>query len=216
MSEASDPKAALPTRLVLIRHGQSRWNVEGRFQGQLDVQLSELGERQAEAVGRRLAGESIGALYASPLQRALRTAAAIDRYHGLGIRVEPALTEIDHGRWQGQTEAELAATDGERLRLWQLMPGRVQMPDGERLYDVRRRALEAVRRIVASHPACTIVAVSHDLVIKIVLAEVLGMDYDHLGRLAIANTSLCVVESNGDPRLGQVVLMNDTSHLSSV
>ncbi len=212
-AEASQPAH---TRLVLIRHGQSQWNLEGRIQGQTDVPLSELGERQAEAVSKRLASEKIGALYASPLRRALHTAEVIDRHHGLGVRIEPVLTEIDHGLWQGRTEAEIEATDGERLRQWQLVPGRVQMPDGERLYDVRRRALGAIRAIAASHQGRTIVIVSHELVIKIILAEVLGMDYDHLGRLVVANTSLSIVESEGDPRLGQVLVLNDTAHLHGV
>ena len=214
----SEAEAAPPahTRLLMVRHGQSQWNLEGRIQGQTDVPLSELGVRQAEAVGNRLATEVIGAVYASPLRRAMHTAEVIDRHHGLGIRIEPVLTEIDHGLWQGRTEAEIEETDGERLRQWQLVPGRVQMPDGERLYDVRRRALGTIRTIAASHPGRSIVIVSHELVIKIVLAEVLGMDYDHLGRFAIANTSLSIVECDGDPRLGQVLVMNETSHLLGV
>ena len=200
------------TALTLVRHGQSRWNVEGRIQGQTDVPLSALGEQQAEAVGARLAGTRVDAVYASPLRRAFDTAGAIARHHRVDVRIVAALTEIHHGEWQGLTEAEIAEADGDRLRLWNLLPGRVQMPGGERLFDVRQRALQAAREIVAAHAHGAVVVVTHDVVVRVIVAEILGLDYDHLARLVVNNTGLTVIEYDGGA--GRILTLNDTAHLT--
>lgn len=202
------------TRVVLVRHGQSSWNAAGRIQGQLDSPLSALGRRQAGAVADRLAGVGLAAVYSSPLRRAQETAVAVAQRHGLPVTAVTDLTEIDHGRWQGLTEAEIAAQDRERLHLWNLVPGRVRMPDGERLYDVRRRAQREVRMLVASHADQAIAVVSHDIVVKVLVADVLGMDYDHLGRLVVDNGSISIAEyANG---CGRVTVLNDTAHLAAL
>ena len=201
-------------RLLLIRHGQSRWNLEGRIQGQLDVPLSELGERQAGAVARRLSGTPLGAVYVSPLQRARATADAIARPHALPLRIVPELTEIDHGDWQGRTVPEIAAVDHDRLAMWTRLPGRVRMPNGERLFDVRRRSLAAVAALASRHARQTVAVVSHEVVIKVVVAEALGLDYDHLSRLAIDNAALNIIDYAGEkPHL---VTLNDTAHLAGL
>src|SRR2546421_645446 len=95
-------------RLILVRHGESEWNRISRYQGQADAPLSELGLRQAEALGQRLALEKIDAIYASPLQRALRTAEAIARFHPrVPVIQDTALYEIHHGDWQGLLAKEV-------------------------------------------------------------------------------------------------------------
>ncbi|MDQ7844346.1 MAG: histidine phosphatase family protein [Armatimonadota bacterium] len=201
-------------RLLLIRHGQSRWNAEGRLQGQLDVPLSALGERQAEALARRLGDLALAAVYASPLRRALATAEAIARPHGLPVRTVPEFIEIDHGAWQGRSLAEVAASDRDRLRLWTSVPGRVRMPGGERLFDVRQRALAAVAALAARHVGQIAAAVSHEVVIKVVVAEALGLDYDHLGRMQIDNAALTTVEYEGGR--ARLLTLNDTAHLADL
>jgi len=199
-------------RILLIRHGQSRWNREGRLQGQLDVPLSAQGERQAEAVARRLGGVALAAVYTSPLRRALATADAIARPHGLPVRIIPELTEIDHGDWEGRTLAEIAASDRERLALWTSLPGRVRMPGGERLFDVRQRSLAAVAALAARHAGQVAAVVSHEVVIKVVVAEALGLDYDHLPRVQIDNAALTTVEYDGGR--ARLLTLNDTAHLA--
>jgi len=201
-------------RLLLIRHGQSRWNREGRIQGQLDVPLSALGVRQAEAVARRLRSAPLAAVYASPLERAVATGRAIARPHDLPVTIVPELTEIHHGDWQGRTVPEIAVVDRERLALWARVPGRVRMPNGERLFDVRRRSLAAVAALISRHPGETVAVVSHEVVIKVVVAEALGLDYDHLARVAIDNAALNIIDYAGEqPRL---LTLNDTAHLAAL
>lgn len=211
----TDPTPApAPTRILLIRHGQSRWNVDRRVQGQTDVPLTPLGQAQAAALARRLASLPLAAVYSSPLRRARETAEAVARPHGLPVVTLAGLVEIDHGRWQGLTWAEVAARDSERYALWQRLPGRVVMPGGERLFDVRTRALEAVRGVVAAHPGATAALVSHEVVLRVLLGEALGMDYDHLGRLVLDNGGISVVEYGAGPPV--VVTVNDTAHLAAV
>src|SRR5690349_17933268 len=95
-------------RLILVRHGESEWNRTGRYQGQEDAPLSELGLRQADALANRLKNESLDAIYTSPLQRALRTAEAIARFHPqVPFREDKALYEIHHGVWQGLLASEV-------------------------------------------------------------------------------------------------------------
>ena len=202
-------------RLCVIRHGQSRWNVEGRIQGQLDVPLSARGEAEAEATAVRLREMPLAAVYASPLTRARSTAEVVARRHALSVRLVPALTEIDHGDWQGRTLQEVASADPDRLRLWSSLPGRVRMPGGEGLFDVRQRAAAALTGIAAAHPGETVAVVSHEVVIKVIVAEVVGLDYDHLSRIEIDNAALTVI-AYADGLPPRLLTLNDTAHLAGL
>ncbi len=199
------------TRLIIIRHGQSLWNQIGRIQGQQDIELSELGLRQARAVGQRLRTVRLDAVYASPLRRAVQTAEAIAGPHNLPIHIDPDLAEIDHGAWEGLTEAEVAQNFGRLLDLWRTRPARVQMPEGEHYYDCKRRSLIALERIAQSHPGQTVAIVTHDVVVRCASADVLGLPDDNVTRLHIANTSLNIVEYAPDGPL--LVCVNDAAHL---
>jgi broad specificity phosphatase PhoE len=202
------------TRLLVIRHGQSLWNQAGRIQGQQDIDLSPLGLRQAETLGERLKDAGLAAVYASPLKRAFQTAEAVAARQGLEVRFDPDLAEIHHGAWEGMTESDVASHYGPLLALWRTRPARVQMPDGEHYYDCKRRSLRAVERIVAAHPGQTVAVVSHDVVVKCVIADVLGLPDDHVTRLHVDNTSISIVEYRGEDAL--VTRVNDTGHLDSL
>lgn len=118
------------------------------------------------------------------------------------------------GRVQGRTVPEIAAVDRERLLLWTEAPGRVRMPNGERLFDVRRRSRSAVAALASRHGRETVAVVSHEVVIKVVVAEVLGLDYDHLSRLAIDNAALTIIAYAGES--SQLLTLNDTAHLAEL
>ena len=200
------------TRLLIIRHGQSLWNEAGRIQGQQDIALSALGLRQAEALGNRLRAAHLDAIYASPLLRARQTAAAIAGPHGMDVRLEPDLAEIHHGMWEGMTEADVATQFGDLLDLWRTRPSQVQMPGGEHFVDCQARGLAAVERIAAAHPAQTVAVVTHDVVVKAVIAHVLGLDADHITRFNVDNTGVSVVTYGPDGAVVQCV--NDTGRLA--
>jgi broad specificity phosphatase PhoE len=200
--------------LLIIRPGQSLWNQAGRIQGQQDIDLSPLGQRQAEAVGERLRGAGLAAVYASPLKRAHQTAEAIAARQGLAVQFDPDLAEIHHGAWEGMTESDVAHHYGPLLTLWRTRRARVQMPNGEHYYDCKRRSLRAVERIVGAHPGVTVAIVSHDVVVKCIIADVLGLPDDYVTRLHIDNTSINIIEYRGMDAL--VTRVNDAAHLEGI
>lgn len=200
-------------RLILVRHGESEWNRIGRYQGQLDAPLSELGLRQAEALAKRLSTEKLDAIYASPLQRARRTADAIARYHpSVAVEEDAALLEIHHGDWQGLYAADVRERYREALEEWRVFPTRSQMPNGESFSNILKRTLNFRERVCRQHGSdASIVVSTHDVVVKILIADALGMHMDRINRLWITNASISVVEYTED--LPFLVSLSEACHL---
>jgi probable phosphoglycerate mutase len=196
------------TTLVLLRHATTSATgkrLGGRKPG---FHLDEPGRAQAEAAARRLAGLRISAVYASPLERTRETAAPVARAHGLRVRIERGILEVDYGDWTDRPLSELR-----RRSLWrtiQQAPSRVTFPGGESIRGAQQRAVEATERIAAAHRGETVVLVSHADIIKAVIAHHLGMGLDLFQRLVIspASTSVLVLPNGAAPVL---VSMNDTS-----
>lgn len=147
-------------RLLLARHGQATWNLQGRYQGQGDPPLASEGEQQARALAARLAEERIDAVYASDLQRAVRTAEIVVGGRGLAVVPDAAWRETSYGEWTGLTGEEIAARGPgywPRWRAdWNLAP-----PGGETAEDVQRRVLPAAQRLHEQHPDGTVLVVTH-------------------------------------------------------
>jgi broad specificity phosphatase PhoE len=158
---------------VLVRHGATEWNADKRAQGQADVALSKKGREQAHETARRLAGLPVDAVYSSDLSRAVETAEAIAEKHGLDVAMDPAFREIDQGEWTGLPVAEIQQRWPE---LWGAARHYSARPGGESPQQVRRRALEGLRRVVERHPHGTVVIASHGGTIRWLSAEVLGYD----------------------------------------
>ena len=201
-------------RLLLIRHGRTDWNAQGRYQGQTDVALSEMGRRQAAAAARAVAGEGIDAVYTSDLRRAWETAQAIVDGRGLPSRQEPRLREMSFGRWEGLTYAELAENHGEALARWENDPARVRPPQGETLAEVAER-VGAVLNDLRSAPAeATIALVGHGGSFQVLLCMALGVPVEGYWqfRLAPASVSEVALYEKG----AIVSRLNDTHHLSGL
>lgn len=200
-------------RLILVRHGESEYNRIGRYQGQVDAPLSELGLRQAEALAKRLATEKLDAIYASPLQRAYRTGKAIAQYHpSVPFYEEPAIVEIHHGDWQGLYAAEVRERYAEDLEEWRSYPTRSQMPNGESFSNILKRTLNFQERLCGQYDRNASVVVStHDVVVKILVADALGMHMDRINRLWITNASISVIEYTDS--LPFLVSLSEACHL---
>lgn len=198
-------------RFILVRHGESEWNRISRYQGQEDAPLSELGLRQAEALAQRLATERIDTIYTSPLQRAKRTAEAIARFHPKAPFVEDkALLEIHHGDWQGLLASEVRERYREELEEWRNHPTRSQMPNGESFSNILKRTLNFRERACASDEETVIVS-THDVVVKILIADALGMPMDRLNRIWVTNASISVIEYTAS--LPFLVSLSEACHL---
>ena len=169
--------------LLLIRHGQSVWNAENRWQGQADPPLSPLGEEQARDAAERLAGLEFTGLVSSDLARARRTAEIIGEALGLPVQVEPGLREIDVGEWTGFTRAEIDAGWPGELADWS--EGRSESPPGgESRTDLAARAQSSVRRLAAdAPPGATLLVVTHGALLRH-LDRALGLEPQSIENLA--------------------------------
>jgi broad specificity phosphatase PhoE len=200
------------TRLYLVRHGQTEHNRSGLALGRADVPLNDTGIAQAAAVGRALAGEEIAAVYASPLQRAVDTAAEVAARHELAVIVEDGLIEMDVGELEGLEYPVLREKHPEFLEKWLGTEcATAVMPGGESLQAVRDRAWGAASRLVAAHEGQAIVLVTHNFVILSLLAEYLGVGLSNFRRLRHEVAAISRVEwVRGLP---VVTALNDTCHL---
>ena len=197
-------------RLHLARHGQSLWNEVRRFQGGTDVELSALGRRQAEALGRAVRSRRLAAAYVSPMQRAFETATIA--LEGTRVPLVPIdeLRELSLGEWEGCTVDEVSAREGDPYRRWVRAPLDCPPPGGEALPEVCDRVLRAIDRIAAAHPnGDDVLVVAHGGVISVYACHLLGCSFNTLWRLRVDNCSLTTVEP---PR---IVTLNDTSHLNA-
>jgi len=151
---------------LLLRHGQSTWNAEGRWQGQADVPLSPLGEAQAREAAGRVAAGDFQRLVSSHLQRARRTAEILGEALGLAVEIDAELREIDVGEWQGLTRDEIRARAPEALADWS--EGRSEStPGGElRTHLTERARLALLRAAAASSPGDRVLLVSHGALIR--------------------------------------------------
>ncbi|GAC1363733.1 MAG: histidine phosphatase family protein [Herpetosiphon sp.] len=205
----------MTVRLILVRHGESEMNRSTRYQGQIDSKLSDLGIRQAEALGQRLATEHIDVIYTSPLQRAKRTAEAIAKFHPqVPFREDSALFEIHHGDWQGLLATEVRERYAEGLEEWRMYPTRAQMPNGESFSNILKRTLNFRERVAQEHPDGTILVSTHDVVVKILIADALGMPMDRMNRIWVTNASISVLEYS--ETLPFLISLSEACHLGSL
>jgi broad specificity phosphatase PhoE len=164
------------TELLLVRHGQTDWNLEGRYQGRSDVALNEAGRRQAERVAADLANRRIDAVYSSALSRSLETARAIAARHDLEVRPDPRLNEINQGEWEGVVVTEIMDRHPELFAQWASDPRVVRPPGGESIREVHDRVIVAVEDIARAHPGGTVCLVSHKTAIVVIRSHYRGLD----------------------------------------
>jgi alpha-ribazole phosphatase len=160
-------------RFLLVRHGETAWNAAGRLQGQGNPPLNAQGQRQAAALARAIATESVQAVYSSDLQRARQTAHSIAMALGLPVRHEAGWREMAFGRWEGLTWAEIQQHDPAALAAWQADPLHVAPPEGETLAQVHERVRAAFAGLVAHRGH--IVVVSHGGPLRLLLCLTLGL-----------------------------------------
>ena len=206
-------------RLLLVRHGETDWNREGRFQGQIDIPLNANGRAQAEAASSFLAPVCIQRAYTSCMARPRQTAEAILAAHpGVPLTSTTGLVEIGHGLWEGRLEQEIAKGWPELLADWKRAPETVQMPEGETIHDVWERSLATWNRIAASLGSDeTALVVAHDAVNKAILCALLGLTPADIWAIKQGNGGVTVIDyPNGPGERPVVAAMNLTTHLGGV
>lgn len=201
------------TTILLIRHGQTDWNLIKRSQGHLDIPLNRLGRQQSRLLARRLAGWPISAVYSSDLARASETAEIIGRSLGLTPLLDRALRERNGGIFQGHTAEELERLHPVELRAF-LDNGRPP-PGGEDNLALARRATPALERIAAAHPGETIALVTHGGTLRVLIAYIMGLPVGKKAPFKVSgNTGLTIAEIEGRRRF--ITLLNDCCHLEEL
>ena len=201
-----------PTRLLLLRHGQTELSRQRRYSGRGDPELTDTGRGQAADAARYLADKrGISAVISSPLQRAHATATAAADALGLTVAVDPDLIETDFGEWEGLTFPEAAERHPEVHGRW-LRDTSLAAPGGESFDEVQHRVQRARDRIVAEHSGTTVLVVSHVTPIKTLLRLALAAGPTILHRLHLDLASVSVAEFYADNQ-ASVRLVNDTSYL---
>ena len=204
----------MTTTVLLIRHGQTRSNVAGYYMGWSEEDLNEVGYIQARKLASRLADLPIASIYTSPLKRAYTTASLIAEPHGLKVKPLDDLIEIKLGDWQGLHESEIARRWPELWKQSEVDPSVLTMPHGESFSQVAERAVRAFEAMIAANRDKHTVMVTHDVVVRIVVAYVLGVAYSIYRRLKVDNASLSVVSITDSSK--RLITLNDTSHFEVV
>ncbi|HEU5348376.1 MAG TPA: histidine phosphatase family protein [Ktedonobacterales bacterium] len=200
-------------RLVVVRHGATESNLASQFTGHLDVPLSALGERQAQALASALAHEQFDALISSDLQRARATLAPLAELLGLPVRVDSALREIGAGVWEGQTGAAVRALYPGAIELWE--SSETFTPEGgESIAVCRERIVDVFERTCREFPDGSVLWMTHGGVLGILLCHVLGLTIDRRGQFRRDNTAIFEFDVRADRCI--VLRANDVTHLRSL
>ena len=203
------------TRFYLIRHGQTDWNKEKRYQGCSDIALSDAGKEQAEALGQRFRRLPLDALYVSPLRRAIQTAEPISRITGIPMEIDEHFKEINLGEWEGHTIAELEEMYGDTYRAFYADPFDAQIPGEGSFHKAGDRALEGLRQLMEKHEGQRVAIVSHGGLLRIMLVLALEVDKSFYRKTWMSNTSITTLDvmENGKLRLTG---LNDKAHLEAL
>ncbi|MCB9422873.1 MAG: histidine phosphatase family protein [Ardenticatenaceae bacterium] len=204
----------MTTTILLIRHGQTDWNAESRWQGHLDIPLNDTGKAQAAALAQRLAGWPIRAVYSSDLKRAAMTAVTLANALNQQPIFDPRWRERDVGDFGGLTSKEAKERFPEA---WTTMKnGLLTPPNGEDWRSLRARAAKAFESVAGRHEGEMVAVVSHGGTLANVVAHVLEIPVDRYGRFRVSgNTGLSIVEIT-EERGPYLTLLNDTSHLEKL
>jgi broad specificity phosphatase PhoE len=178
ISTGHPPQPAAGTcRLHLVRHGTTTLNIENRYRGRRDIPLDAQGYQDAVDAARRLSRAGLAAVYTGPLRRAIATAQIIaDEARVPDLRILHGLNNVDYGAWEGMTAEEAAMFDPEAFALYRTSPSRAACPLGERLSDAQHRMIDALQLIASRHAGETVAAVTHAVMIRLVLVLLNGID----------------------------------------
>ncbi|ADC89511.1 Phosphoglycerate mutase [Thermocrinis albus DSM 14484] len=198
-------------KLFVVRHAESTWNPEGRYQGLLDPELSQRGLQQARLLAEALRNVPFDVIYSSPLRRTYLTALEIAKGRDVHVVKDERIREIDHGVWSGLTVEEVKRRFPETFRMWMEEPHRTSFEGGESLTDVYRRVADFVEEIKRKHQHQTVAVVSHTVPIRAMYCYLLGVDLSRFWSFGCDNASYSVIHLEENRNVIQK--LNITCHL---
>ncbi|MEH1836959.1 MAG: histidine phosphatase family protein [Nostoc sp.] len=205
-------------RLLLVRHGETEWNRQTRFQGQIDIPLNDNGRQQSQKAGEFLQQVAIDFAVSSTMLRPKETAEIILKHHpNVKLELQDGLREISHGLWEGKLETEIELEFPGELQRWRIIPAQVQMPEGENLQQVSERSIAAWQSILQAASANqfkTVLVVAHDATNKTLLCHILGLPLENFWNFRQGNGAVSVIDyPSGIDGLPVLQAMNITTHL---
>lgn len=200
-------------RLYFMRHGETVWNTERRYQGMTDIELSEEGLRQAECAAERFKNIHIDKIYCSPLKRAVATAKPIADVKGLEVISEDAFREIHFGEWEGKTVPELTEIYGESYLRFIREPHNYGFPGEGSVDNVIERLKVGIDRVIENDEG-NVLIVSHGGIIRLMIMYIMGLDNSWFTKMWINNTAISIIEIKDGRRL--MLTVNDSAHLSNI
>lgn len=199
------------SKIYLIRHGETKWNIEKRYQGITDIELSENGIQQARVLAKRFRNIDLYAVYTSPLKRAADTAEIIAFNRNIPVIKDKHFIEIDFGHWEGFTFNELKQKYGQEYLNFIGNPFKHTFP-GEGSYDiVTKRAIEGFKNAFEQSNGKDFAIVSHGGLLKALIINLLNLPGSFYSSMQIDNTGISIVEFNG--KRSKLIKLNDNSHL---
>ncbi|MCI6284082.1 histidine phosphatase family protein [Selenomonas sp.] len=202
------------TKIIYIRHGQTEWNVAGKYQGQTDVALTPLGVEQAAALAKFFPVPHIDAIYSSDLSRAMRTAEAVAKRFGLTVQPRRELRELHFGEWEGCSLAAMNEGWPELYRDFFRHPDRLAIPGGETFPHLQQRATACIAELCRAHEGQTIAVVAHGAILRTLLCAALHIDLRYVWTIRQFNTAVSIVRyESGGEGWPTVELLNSTAHL---
>lgn len=204
-------------RFILVRHGETIWNRQRKYQGQSDVPLTNEGRLQAKTLSERLKNEKIDVIYASDLDRTMETAKILARYHGRKVMPATLMRELSFGIWEGMTYDEIIQKWPQEYKMWQADPYNKKPPDGETLSELCERVSKFLMETAKKYPDSRILVVTHAGPIRAILSVLLNLKQDFFWKFKISNTSLTIIEYDGLRELAEsdafIVTVNNTYHI---
>ena len=213
------PRQIGDSRIFLIRHGETNWNKEGRFQGQIDIPLNENGKDQARKTFEYLKNIPFNKAFSSSMNRPYETAQIIlQNKKNLKIKKIDSLVEISHGLWEGKLEAEIREKWPSLLKNWHDKPEEVMMPEGESIKDVSDRSIKAFDKISLSQQDNDLTLLdAHDAVNKTLICNILGINYSNIWMIKQGNGGITVIDLFNDPNKTPIIsALNITTHLGGI
>jgi broad specificity phosphatase PhoE len=198
---------------MLIRHGNTAWNVDEIFRGRADVELNESGIKQAELLAKYLEDVPLEVVYSSPLKRALKTAEIIAGPRGVGVRPSQELIDFDYGEWQGISHDTVKDRYRALYEKWLTKPHLVKITKGESLNDVKKRAVSLVNQVTSRHQGI-VALVSHRVILKVIICTLLGLDNSHFWNIKVDTCGITTFIYKGESFI--LEKHNDTSFLKSI
>jgi probable phosphoglycerate mutase len=202
----------MPTRIYLVRHGETELTAEDRFAGSTNVPLSAEGRLQVAALADRLSCDTLDGVYASDMDRTMETARILAEPQGCEIKPEPALREIAYGHWEKCKRKEIEREFSTEYNAWQEDPLTVAPEGGESGIQVLARALPVMRHIVRTHQEGSVLVVAHKGTNRLLVSSLLGLDArTYRDRLDQSPAALTILDFVSDVR-ARLSLFNDISH----